>query len=143
MRGLSHGGVSEDFLRTMWLQRLPSQTQAVLATSSEALDKLAVMADKIQAISAPQSTVAAVQSFPELIDLQQQISTLSTAVSNLQKKRFQHRSRSSSRGRYKAESAANTSEWCYYHRRFGPKARNCRQPCTFKQRRQGNSPAGH
>ena len=33
--------------------------------------------------------------------------------------------------------AANNS-WCYYHNRFGDRARNCRQPCTFRQARNVN-----
>ena len=53
MRNLANGNVTDDFLRTMWLQRLPTQTQAILATSSESLENLAKMADKIGDIQIP------------------------------------------------------------------------------------------
>ena len=31
-------------------------------------------------------------------------------------------------------TARSTAISCYYHRRFGARARNCRQPCTYPQR---------
>ncbi|XP_055929798.1 uncharacterized protein LOC129960404 [Argiope bruennichi] len=40
-------GIKDDFLKTLWLQRLPSEIQAILSISSEPLDNLANMADKI------------------------------------------------------------------------------------------------
>ncbi|KAF8789751.1 hypothetical protein HNY73_007668 [Argiope bruennichi] len=48
MRELGGGtGIKEDFLKTLWLQRLPSEMQVILSISSEPLDNLANMADKI------------------------------------------------------------------------------------------------
>ncbi|KAF8795370.1 hypothetical protein HNY73_003224 [Argiope bruennichi] len=48
MRELGGGtGIKDDFLKTLWLQRLPSEMQAILSISSEPLDNLANMADKI------------------------------------------------------------------------------------------------
>ncbi|XP_046807526.1 uncharacterized protein LOC124420041 [Lucilia cuprina] len=40
IRNLANDGVKDEFLRTMWIQRLPTQAQAILATSSEPLDIL-------------------------------------------------------------------------------------------------------
>ncbi|GBM82789.1 hypothetical protein AVEN_139437-1 [Araneus ventricosus] len=47
MRDLSESHVDEAFLKNIWMRRLPSHVQAVLAVSSESLSKLAKMADKI------------------------------------------------------------------------------------------------
>ncbi|KAF8791110.1 Ecto-NOX disulfide-thiol exchanger 1 like protein [Argiope bruennichi] len=48
MRELGGGtGIKDDFLKTLWLQRLPSEMQAILSISSERLDNLANMVDKI------------------------------------------------------------------------------------------------
>ncbi|GFU09826.1 uncharacterized protein NPIL_318941 [Nephila pilipes] len=47
MRELSENHVDESFLKNIWMRRLPPQVQAVLAVSSENLNKLAEMADKI------------------------------------------------------------------------------------------------
>ncbi|XP_073831451.1 uncharacterized protein [Musca autumnalis] len=53
MINLANGGVNDDFLRTMWVQRLPAHTQAILSTSSESLEAIAKMADKIADVSTP------------------------------------------------------------------------------------------
>ncbi|KAF8789816.1 hypothetical protein HNY73_007726 [Argiope bruennichi] len=55
-------GIKDDFLKTLWLQRLPSEMQAILSISSEPLDNLANMADKIAEvrISSTDSRVFAV-----------------------------------------------------------------------------------
>ncbi|GBM65258.1 hypothetical protein AVEN_46099-1 [Araneus ventricosus] len=47
MRDLGESHVDEAFLRNIWMRRLPSRVQAVLAVSSESLSNLAEMADKI------------------------------------------------------------------------------------------------
>ena len=47
MRQLSSGKMSEDMLKSLWFQRLPSTLKVVLAVSSDSLEKLAVMPDKI------------------------------------------------------------------------------------------------
>ncbi|GBN07810.1 hypothetical protein AVEN_208373-1 [Araneus ventricosus] len=47
MRDLSESHIDEAFLKNIWMRRLPSHVQAVLADSSKSLSKLAEMADKI------------------------------------------------------------------------------------------------
>ncbi|XP_075170218.1 uncharacterized protein LOC142242515 [Haematobia irritans] len=47
MRQLASGKVSEEMLRSLWFQRLPATIKAVLSVSTDNLDKLSVMADKI------------------------------------------------------------------------------------------------
>ncbi|KAB0796613.1 hypothetical protein PPYR_10674, partial [Photinus pyralis] len=47
MKTLSGTSISNELLKKLWLQRLPQQVQVVLAISSESLDNLAIMADKI------------------------------------------------------------------------------------------------
>jgi len=141
MRGLARNGVSEDFLRTMWLQRLPAQTQAILAASSENIDTLAVMADKITDISARPSIsgVAAMQTFPDMAEIKQQIAALSSAINDL---KGQHTNRSRSRSRTPAKKP-NDVGYCYFHRRFGANARKCRKPCSFKDSSSENPRSGH
>ncbi|XP_044741857.1 uncharacterized protein LOC123302832 [Chrysoperla carnea] len=53
MKNLASDQITGDFLRGMFLQRLPSNVRSILATSTEELDKLASMADKILDISTP------------------------------------------------------------------------------------------
>ncbi|XP_065354469.1 uncharacterized protein LOC135948944 [Calliphora vicina] len=47
MRQLLSGKMSDDMLKSLWFQRLPATLKAVLSISSDSLDKLAFMADKI------------------------------------------------------------------------------------------------
>nr|XP_042895533.1 uncharacterized protein LOC107449073 [Parasteatoda tepidariorum] len=47
MRNLAMGKVNDNVLKPLWLQQLPQQVQAILAVSTETLDKLAEMGDKI------------------------------------------------------------------------------------------------
>ncbi|GBN10944.1 hypothetical protein AVEN_191874-1 [Araneus ventricosus] len=54
MRQLANDKVGEEFLKTLWIQRLPKETQANVSVSDVSLDKLAQMADKIIDLSAPQ-----------------------------------------------------------------------------------------
>lgn len=42
--------MSDELLKSLWMQRLPTNTQTVLSTSEDALDKLATMADRIHDI---------------------------------------------------------------------------------------------
>ncbi|GFX13335.1 uncharacterized protein TNCV_2907571 [Trichonephila clavipes] len=47
MKELSNGQLQDDFLQSLWLQRMPPHMQTVLSASSEPLDKLAIIADKV------------------------------------------------------------------------------------------------
>ncbi|GFY53072.1 transposon Tf2-11 polyprotein [Trichonephila inaurata madagascariensis] len=53
MKELSGGQLQDEFLKNLWLQRLPSQIQTVLSVSSETLDKLAEIADKVADVALP------------------------------------------------------------------------------------------
>ncbi|GBP00671.1 hypothetical protein EVAR_71212_1 [Eumeta japonica] len=143
MRSLANSGVTEDFLRSMWLQCLPQQTQAILATSAESLDNLAIMADKIGEISNSNlNNIAGIQTTNELSELKQQIFVLTEAVKNLQMSRGQHSSRSVSRNRSRRRYN-NNKQVCYYHRKFGNNAHSCRKPCSFAALASENSQGGH
>ncbi|GFV68681.1 hypothetical protein TNCV_2170521 [Trichonephila clavipes] len=39
--------LNDDFLKTLWLQQLPSEMQSILSVSSQTLQNLAKLADKI------------------------------------------------------------------------------------------------
>ncbi|XP_015915018.2 uncharacterized protein [Parasteatoda tepidariorum] len=47
IKGLAENSISEELLKSLWLQRLPQQIQAILSISSDSLDKIAEMTDKI------------------------------------------------------------------------------------------------
>ncbi|GFT85936.1 uncharacterized protein NPIL_77711 [Nephila pilipes] len=50
MKSLAGNSISDEIIKSLWLQRLPQQTQAILTISNYTLDKIAEMADKIIAV---------------------------------------------------------------------------------------------
>lgn len=89
MRQLAGKTLGEEFLKTLWLQRLTPQAQAILSVSDDKLDKLALMADKIHdtAESRVEEINSPKDSFPELSELRAQISELSKQVQRLSRSR--------------------------------------------------------
>ncbi|GFT21443.1 uncharacterized protein NPIL_426621 [Nephila pilipes] len=52
MKELAGTAINDDFLRNLWLQRLPADIQTILSVSSEKLENLAKLADKIAEVRA-------------------------------------------------------------------------------------------
>lgn len=141
MKDLAANDFTEPVLKSLWLNRLPGQTQAILAVSSEPLIKLAEMADKIHELNPP--TTFHVQEIREERSLQQQIDVLSQQIAKLSMRptprqnrrsysRKNNRSRSNSRNRQRRNESI-----CFYHKKFGNDARKCAPPCNYQQQ-QGN-----
>lgn len=59
MTRLGGSSVSQEILKTLWLQHLPTQIQSVLEASSDSLENLSKMANKIAEIEQPQSFAVA------------------------------------------------------------------------------------
>lgn len=146
MESLSRAQLDAGFLRTLWLQHLPSEIQVTLAAVT-GLDNaaLADLADRIHDIRS--SNLAAVnQTFqtaqPMRADtgntdtqvtlevLAQQIDVLKVDVQRYRKHRSLSRDRSNNNTRLKSKDNGD-SELCYYHAKFGKKARNCKKPCNW------------
>lgn len=145
MRDLATDKVSEDFLKNIWLQRLPTNIQAILSTSNEKLTQLAELADKIHEINpAYQSNVYATSHshqqntdiFSAINALNKQIEDLTKQVGRLSRDQNQKspgfRARSKSRERNFQDK--NKSDICYFHRRFKDEARKCVAPCNFLEK---------
>lgn len=136
MRELAGKTVGEDFLKTLWLQRLSNQVQVILSVSEDNLDKLAIMADKIQETA--NINIAEVQSqnnpISDVSELRLQIAELTKQVERLSRGRErQGRDFTPSRRRSKTPQKY---EQCWYHFKFGEAAKRCKPPCRFQK--QGN-----
>lgn len=139
MKNLAGNQVDDALLKSMWMTRLPKHMQAIISVSSEPLDKIAVMSDKIAEVNDNSSvhaiSTAAAISTPDT-SLAQQINELSREVANLRSQIQRSRSRDKSypRNRTRENSRDNSqnSGICWYHRKFGAEAKKCRQPCTEK-----------
>ena len=110
MRDLSGGMVSDALLKSLWLQRLPTQIQAILSASTHDLNHLTTMADKINEVlsvspptiravrhpqpSTSQSSSANKSDSGTLDQILNEIRNLSTRLDALEKQTARPRSRS-------------------------------------------------
>ncbi|GFX32251.1 retrovirus-related Pol polyprotein from transposon opus [Trichonephila clavipes] len=134
MKELSNGQLQDDFLQSLWLQRMPPHIQTVLSASSEPLDKLAIIADKVSEVVGASSTICAATTVPPpsqpsscsaqptMDSLARQIQELSLQVAELTRERNSsgHQRYSSDRRRShsRSRSVNRGSGICYYHRRY-------------------------
>ncbi|KAF8789836.1 hypothetical protein HNY73_007746 [Argiope bruennichi] len=120
--------------------------QAILSISSESLDNLANMADKIAEvrISSADNSVFAFSRGAESTAMQKastmdEFTALRSEITALSKQ-VQRLSRDRSRGPFHRKNTAQFSrvrsgdrgrKCCYYHSRFGKKALKCLSPCSY------------
>lgn len=133
--GTNAGLVSDDLLKQLFVQRMPTQAQVVLASSDNlTLDKMAEMADKIVEVVSPQ--ISAIQGNDQVADLRKEIEELKTLIRGRNKDRQQnngHRSRSKT-PTPGSRAADNTEDqqYCWFHYKFGDNAKKCRSPCSYQ-----------
>ncbi|GFU83988.1 hypothetical protein TNCV_3359811 [Trichonephila clavipes] len=158
MKELSNGQLQDGFLQSLWLQRMPPHIQTVLSASSESLDKLAIIADKVSEVVGASSTICAAKTVPPpsqssscnaqptMDSLARQIQELSLQVAELTRERNSSRHQRYSSDRRRSHSRSRSvnrgSGICYYHRRYKEQARKCVSPCAFVQKRVSSVIAG-
>lgn len=148
MRELAGAGIGDDFLRSLWLQRLPAQIQAILSTDDGDVTRLLTMADRIHEVIDIRGDIQSIQtnahnnvastSSASSLDFQQlcmQVNELSRQLAEMSSvSRNSSRSRSSGRGgrtRFRSRSR-QPEDMCWYHFKFGKDAKKCIKPCTYK-----------
>ncbi|XP_036145424.1 uncharacterized protein LOC118646499 [Monomorium pharaonis] len=156
IRNLAGGQCNDNVLRSLFMEQLPEHVRGILAISQlDDLSTLAAQADRITEVMHPQisalkqeatgtvalcTTKANSASSPtghnqEVLELKQAIEALTKRFNRA----FRGRSRSRSRGGNdrRARDRSTTphddkeEKICYYHRRFGNNARNCKHPCSW------------
>lgn len=139
LSSLAKDRVSGDFLKTLWLQRLPPHVRAILQTSEVELPALAKLADKILEVSDFKQICAAnttsVRQVADDTDISQRITRIEKRLEQIASKPKQ-RNRSSSRradtsGRSVKPVNASNDVVCWYHHKFGDNAQKCRSPCKY------------
>lgn len=134
LRSLQGTTVNDNTLKHLWLERLPPQIRTALMTVEGDIDKLASAADKIKdSLTVPQSRVATIDTSkvspepPDRLDqLTQTVNVLADQIARLSTANHSH----------------NRPETiCYYHKRFGPRAKRCVKPCKFCGSRQAENTA--
>lgn len=133
MKTLAGNQVSDDFLKSIFLQRLPANVRTILAPSKDNLANLACIADKIVEYSAPVYGLNSITTKPT--DLEKRIakieSQLAVLCANSQSNTTRGRSLDRSHTNRGRSPSAGSNKWCWYHRTFGTKATKCVSPCSF------------
>lgn len=137
--------VTDKLIMNLWTRRLPSMVQATLkAVSKETgTSELLSMADNVFEVVKQQnvgifqvsgsSSGVHGETMQGLIDkntkLESEISEIKSMISNLKVNSHSNRFRSRSRSRNRNSS----KQYCFYHFRFGNKAKKCSKPCSYSQ----------
>lgn len=141
MRDLARDVITDEkIIKSLWMQQLPETTQAVLKVSEATLQlpQLAEQADKLSDITRTRNVSSAgatsdVNKDFGLEEIRKQISVLSNEIAAFREERGRSRTRNSSRQRFSRSGGSRENHpYCFYHRKFGADARNCRAPCQFK-----------
>lgn len=153
MKELGGNSVTEDFIKTIWMERLPVNSQAILSASSANLSELAKLADRIaeireiptvNTIVEGESTKHQIEELRrEIAELKSQISVLSLKVNRHSRSRSREFNRPDYRGKRRNSGDneyfdSSGSKFCYFHARFGERARRCREPCEYVSREKKN-----
>lgn len=160
MKNLAGNRMNDNLLRSLWLNRLPTQTQAILSVDDGEISRLLVLSDKLHEIVGMGSCVSSISSAsantvsesssslstsnsPLLEQLCMQMSSLTQQIASLtmnnsnsrDNNSYQHRprsmSRSADRRRLSSRSASRIAQHCWYHNNFGNNAKRCVKPCSY------------
>lgn len=103
--------IDSQLIKTLWLERLPTQIRGTISVLEGSLEELAKKAD--QFLRTAGSQVYTIEDTnPILADLANQVAALGKRIGN----------------NHSTSSSDSNSE-CFYHKTFGKKARKCRPPC--------------
>lgn len=139
MKNLASGGIGDDVLKSLWINRLPTATQQILAVSNDSLDGLAMIADKINEVSHFDPVVNTVITDSSSIQsLKNEIAELRAEFRRTSRPRFRRCSSDRQWNNFRKRSPSQKHEFqthkiCWYHKRFAKKALKCVKPCNFQE----------
>lgn len=140
LRKLAGPSVPDDFIRTLWTGRLPTNLQtAVAAQKRLTLEEVADLADCVFDIVQCAPQVATTSRSSPSHDTAQQVEQLTREVASLRamlssERRNRNRSRSRDNNRSRSRSRSHDPSVCWYHNRFGQRATKCTTPCSFNSK---------
>nr|XP_037872522.1 uncharacterized protein LOC119629725 [Bombyx mori] len=147
LKQLAGPGVPDDFIRTVWTSRLPSDVQTIIASQSKLqLEEVSELADQIMDIAAPGLQVATASASSttgdqQIAALTKQVQALSAKLDRMSRPRdrstYRRRGRSSSTGT-RSQSNYRKFPTCWYHMKHGSKAHKCVKPCDYAGKETGS-----
>ncbi|XP_028165559.1 uncharacterized protein LOC114361304 [Ostrinia furnacalis] len=143
LKSLAGVDVPDDFLKTIWISRLPHGVQTVLAgqPSHTSIDDLADLADRVNDLATSTPRVAAVSDVTpnvfidlknEIAELRRQFQNMASGRNSRAQNRSTHNSNSRSSSRQRSDSSYRKYPLCWFHGKFGEKAKKCVRPCDYK-----------
>lgn len=135
MKDLAGSALSDDAIKTLFVQRLPETVRGIISIAEGDSTVWAKQADKMMETT-HFSNIAAVGPNDKF---QTEIELLRKQVASLQTSRGRNHSRTNSKSRNNSKSKPpgdknKTHQVCFYHFRFGEKARNCKEPCDYAEK---------
>jgi hypothetical protein len=143
--------VNESVLRELFLQQMPSSIQPILvAVTGIDLDQVAMVADKILEATPTAAIAATTRNTPSTPQGQStstsEGATLGAVMRRLEKMEQQlkqlgnqrherERSRGRSQSRSRGAPDTDTGKYCWYHYKFGDRARQCKDPLRVSKKR--------
>lgn len=146
MKSLANEAITDEFIKKLWIQRLPATIRAVLSASTDNLDNLAKMADSMWEVSdrfcvnsveaKDKNHVSEVDKITKLLE---KLADRMSAIEKNQQQRTSRRDSTPHRSRNRSKSNNNNGSkrsdgdgLCWYHDKYGADAKSCRQPCNYK-----------
>lgn len=135
MRELARNSLTDEALRSLWIDRLPENVRAVVAISNDNLNTCATLADKIIELTAPKhiSEIKTDSNNATVLQLQGQIDELTKAFREFRSSRSGINHDNNNENRRSRSKSNSKRPYCRFHYRFGALARKCEQPCRFKK----------
>lgn len=145
MKSLANESITDDFIKKLWIQRLPSTIRAVLSASTDNLDNLSKMADSMWEVS-DRFCINSIETkdknhVSEMEKITKLLEKMSERISSLEKQQNQRtsrkdstpqRNRNRSKSNNKDDKRNDDKELCWYHAKFGEDAQTCRKPCSYE-----------
>ena len=131
--------IADSLMLELFLQQLPANVQAILASISPlSPQKAAEVADRILEVMPSEVSIVSNSSDVDICTesrLLAELKELRKEITSLRRSRSHSRNRYNQRSRNRSPSATSASHICWYHQQFKSKAKQCVQPCSF----QGNA----
>lgn len=125
--------VPDSLMLEIFLQHLPSHVQTVLAAVPKLeMDQAADIADRVMDVTPLAVSACSAAPPPNSNDLMIEIQKLSARIDEISRGRS--RARSFSQNRRRSQSNNKKHDMCWFHFKFGDKARNCNKPCSFESK---------
>ncbi|XP_071652685.1 uncharacterized protein [Temnothorax longispinosus] len=148
LQNLAGGQCNDSVLRSLFMEQMPEHMRGILAISQlDDLATIAAQADRIARVTRPQinninqASIGAVAlpqdiSAPgktgpssDIEELRHAVEALTRKFERTMRRRSRSRGRGGNRSRLTTPHQKDAQKYCYYHRKFGADAINCRPPC--------------